>query len=242
MATYRSEVEGVLEVLGYMVTKLDPDGVDMFFTTSNISIKRCKDPQSLLRKLKAASFNGNSNMELRLGRLLHDYEMRLDNQKNSIRKISNVFRSLDLHRRRNIYVLTDGLWQPGCNVVAVIGSMVDKLEQQHIAHKHQIGIQFIRFGDNQDAKVLLRHLDDELDLGLCVSLNLSFSWMLTLYPLFTEILLIPQHRAITFGKCCSAALQPGSTPVMTTEIFIELRSMSGWALAVPPTSFHLIID
>ena len=154
-------MEGVLEVLGYMVKNLDPDGVDMFFTQSGSPVRACKRLEKLLQPLRRANFSGVSNMALALGRLLDEYETRLDNQK---LKASNRY------RRRNIYVMTDGIWQPGCDVSIVITTMINKLIEHGKAKKYQMGIQFIRFGDDHGAKVLLKRLDDRLGLAMYVCL------------------------------------------------------------------------
>ena len=43
--------------------------------------------------------------------------------------------------------------------------MVSKLKEHDLLEK-QVGIQFMRFGDDEDAIKMLDHLDSQLDLGL----------------------------------------------------------------------------
>ena len=170
MAEHRNNLEGVVEVLSHIVDKFDPDGTDMFFTRGVLPIKKCKNPKVLMKKLKAVRFEGMSNMEKALSEVLRDYEMRLDNKVGLRQKLADFIGTSGRWRPRSIYVLTDGLWQPGLDVRSVIKNMIEKLKQHGIAAKHQIGIQFIRFGDDLNARDLLDYLDDGLGLDLCVYL------------------------------------------------------------------------
>ncbi|KAL6717939.1 hypothetical protein ACLMJK_004024 [Lecanora helva] len=168
MASHRNNLEGVVEVLSHIVAEFDPDGLDMFFTKSGSPIRKCKSPKTLMRRLKSSHFEGMSNMARGLSEVLRDYEFRLDNKVGLRQKMSDRIGTSGRWRPRNIYVLTDGLWQPGVDVRSVIEAMIEKLKQHGLAVKHQIGIQFIRFGNDLDAEQLLNYLDDHLDLDLDV--------------------------------------------------------------------------
>ena len=55
--------------------------MDIFFITSDTPVKRCKKSKKLMRHIRDALFDGDSEMSLKLGELLRDYQMRLDNQR-----------------------------------------------------------------------------------------------------------------------------------------------------------------
>ena len=158
-------------MLGYIAKKLDPDGVDLIFTTSGSPVLGCKHSRQLLQHLKAAKFNGLSNMAASLGRLLQEYQTRLDRDSSMHSGFMNRSKASDRYRRRNFYVLTDGLWQPESDVRSVIQAMILSLKRHGIAQKHQMGIQFIRFGNDSEGKRRLKELDDNIGSDLCVFPN-----------------------------------------------------------------------
>jgi len=62
-----------------------------------------------------------------------------------------------------VYVLTDGAWSKGSDAKTPIESLVNtlvRLEKQ----RYQVGIQFIRFGNDPDGQRMLKYLDSGLGL------------------------------------------------------------------------------
>lgn len=70
-------------------------------------------------------------------------------------------------RRLSLYILTDGVWQPGCTLVTEIKTLVSLLQEHKLSNKH-IGIQFIRFGNDPRGTRRLQKLDSGLGLELYV--------------------------------------------------------------------------
>ena len=165
MGAHRSEARKVLEAMASMVKRYDPDGVDMLFTKSSREVRQTEKTESLLKAFDKESFTGKSDMRVKLGGILEDYKRKMTGQQRST-SLLRIFRPPEPQRRLSLYVLTDGIWQPECDVVTTITSTVTSLKTHNLLDK-QIGIQFIRFGDeNEKAKRLLAHLDAGLDLGL----------------------------------------------------------------------------
>jgi hypothetical protein len=65
----------------------------------------------------------------------------------------------------NIYVLTDGCWENACTGENQIRNLVDELVKLKLT-KDQVGIQFIRFGNDQRGLERLSYLDSGLGAGL----------------------------------------------------------------------------
>ncbi|KAL8702873.1 MAG: hypothetical protein Q9201_003964 [Fulgogasparrea decipioides] len=63
----------------------------------------------------------------------------------------------------SFYVLTDGNWQPQNEVGPIIKDLVDSMVAHHLSKEH-VGIQFIRFGEDQQGIARLNHLDHGLGL------------------------------------------------------------------------------
>ena len=164
MDQHKPKMKEVLEVLGYMAKGCDPDGVDLFFTMSDHSVRQCKKSTKLLEKFEAVEFGGKSDMGARLDYLVREYKARLYGQRNERQNQFERFLTPN-NRGLSIYVLTDGLWQPGSDVPAAIKHMVDKMQEYNL-QKHHMGIQFIRFGEDPGAIARLEHLDTGLGLDM----------------------------------------------------------------------------
>lgn len=166
MLAHRKEARNILEALGYVAKKYDPDGVDMAFTQSSEVVKRSKTTEKLLKAFDKAQFTGKSDMRVRLADIFEEYKRRSSSQQQKI-SVKNVFRRQETQRRLSVYILTNGIWQPGCDVETPIRSMVNYL-QGHDKLDKQVGIQFIQFGDDQDVKERFKRLDTGLNVGMQV--------------------------------------------------------------------------
>ena len=170
MAAHRSELKKVLEAIAYIVKEYDPNGVDMFFTQSERKILSTKRTSHLLKEFDKVDFGGTTDMEIKLGHRLEEYKYKITGQQGLIRRMKNSIQAQVRPRCLSLYILTDGLWHPGCDVPSVISSMVECLVK-HDLHLKQIAIQFIRFGTDEDAIAKLKHLDEGLGLKLYESLS-----------------------------------------------------------------------
>ncbi|KAL8748261.1 MAG: hypothetical protein Q9184_007455 [Pyrenodesmia sp. 2 TL-2023] len=159
MLSYWTKARDLLDVLGYIVKDKDRNGVDLFFTCSTkkySKIKRSSGLIELFDKHKPTSNYTLSDMSASLSRVICDYQYDLTNRRER-RSISTCMRRQRVRQLR-LYIFTDAVWQPTCDVSPVIKSMVDTLREQHLP-KQQIGIQFIRFGDYPEGITRLERLD-----------------------------------------------------------------------------------
>lgn len=164
MRPHRKDVFDLFGLLGYMVKGTDPDGIELRFTMSRDRGARAKDTGPLLRTLDTAPFSGESNIRTQLGEILQDYHAKLRNQKQTRWLFSRASSPRPI-RRQNIYIFTDGVWQPGCDPTDLIRKLVNGLESYSM-EREQFGIQFIRFGDNAEGINRLNQLDSGLGLSM----------------------------------------------------------------------------
>ena len=141
-----------------MVKKYDRDGLDLHYASSGQK-ENNKHTSPLISSLEKHSLSGGQvDLKDRLGTLLEEYKIKLQEPRSPPRLFRRGINEL---RRYNIYVFTDGIWQPHCDMEPIIRGMVDCLKKLGL-HNAQIGIQFIRFGNNAEAIKRLEHLDSGL--------------------------------------------------------------------------------
>ena len=174
MTPHWEAMKELFHLLTYVVKQYDKNGVDLYFTVSrhdHNSTKSSELKSHLPHRPSAAA----CDMGARLGQILHGYSDKLRNQRNMSppRPTSNsiFFRKkkapIDPERlpELNVYVLTDGLWQEESDVKGPIAALVDTMVECKYPRR-QVGIQFIRFGDDPKAIEMLKWLDDGLKLPL----------------------------------------------------------------------------
>ena len=175
MRPYRKEVLDLFGLLGYMVKEKDPDGIELHFTMSRNRKERARNTGQLLRNLETVQYFGTSNVRTQLGYILQEYYAKLKDQKPT-RSLFKRMRSPRPVRRQNVYILTDGVWQPCCNPIPMIKTLVDNLEQNSM-EREQFGIQFIRFGNDPHGIHRLNQLDSGLGLSMYAPSCLSIRGM-----------------------------------------------------------------
>lgn len=155
MAPHWPGMQSLFALLIYLIKKkkLDPNGSELRFIMSE-EHKEAKDTKDLVQMVGRIGRNlrGESNFAKRLDDIWDNYKRRLESKWKQPRPIS-------------LYVLTDGKWQPGNGqrdmVARAIKRMVGHLEA--IGAKDKIvGIQFIRFGNDEIGIERLRWLDADL--------------------------------------------------------------------------------
>lgn len=145
---------GLFEVLAYHIKELDSNALKMYFTVSSKK-KSFRHTRTVVSQLRCWPLSSYSNMNARLQKILGKYQAALDpDQRKPFARLRPDVKPLSL------YIFTDGAW-PGCDAVAPIRSMVEKLRRLGLP-KEQIGIQFIRFGNNPEAIAILEFLDSGL--------------------------------------------------------------------------------
>ena len=171
MKPYAREVRDLFGLLGYIVKGTDPDGIELHFTMSRNRKDRSKNTGQLLRNLETVRYFGTSNIRTQLGDILQIYHAKLRDPKPT-RWPFNLTRPPRPVRCQNLYILTDGVWQPGCDPAPMIKKLVDSLEHNSM-EREQFGIQFIRFGNDADGIKRLNQLDSGLGLSMYVPCFLS---------------------------------------------------------------------
>ena len=164
MQDHFHEVQKLMKLLGYMLKSHDPNGLDINFTSSTSSINS-KRSSKILQSIHKETFKGTSNMAASLERVLAGHKAKFGRPVIEAKPIFGRAPQPTQQRPLSVYVLTDGRWQPKCDVAAVIASLVKNV-QLHDLGKSHIGVQFIRFGNDTDGKAKLLHLDRSLELPL----------------------------------------------------------------------------
>ena len=169
MKRHWKEVQKLFEILAYMVKSSDPDGIELHFTISSDTYKE-KKTRPLTNVLGTKSYEGQSNVRSSLHDIVEAYKYRLRARSNT--KHARWYwgeRTIHSKPAQNLYVFTDGIWQPDSDPTEIIADLVDDLKN-HSVLKEQFGIQFISFGDDPGGLTTLRRLDSGLNLPMYVDM------------------------------------------------------------------------
>lgn len=150
MQQHKEDVRKTFSALAYLVKRLDPDGIDMYFTTSD-AVGHESHREKLLSTFDNVKFQGHTMMESTLSRVL------------SNKKRWPSFLSREKSQGKSIYILTDGKWHGNddslCGLPEFIKSIVAKMDS-----RAKLGIQFIQFGHDRVGTLRMKELDDRLGL------------------------------------------------------------------------------
>ncbi|KAI4172942.1 MAG: hypothetical protein LQ343_003229 [Gyalolechia ehrenbergii] len=165
MARYQTQVKEIVELLGFMVTPYDDDGIELYLSCNEESAwyRKSRDVSKFLDQLDEVHLSdrpSQPNFALPFGKIIEKYQSRLT------KKYFREHLGFDPKRPPplSLYVITDGVWQPGCEIAVekTIVGLVDLLEERHLTNA-QVGIQFIRVGDDANGERRLEKLDRCLD-------------------------------------------------------------------------------
>ncbi|KAF2263815.1 kinase-like protein [Lojkania enalia] len=158
MRQHWSKVGDVLNAISYLGKGTSRGHMELHFTNSK-EWKRSRNQQKLLRLVQDTIPSGKCQIEYRVSRIFESWWAEYKKP-----------RSRFLLRRKkkdgvNIYILTDGVWQPGDTplhgLAGTIRSIVDRLIQDGVNTNH-VGIEFIQFGDDLIGSERLKVLDTGL--------------------------------------------------------------------------------
>jgi len=224
----------VLHTLAYLVKGFDHNGLDLFFTHSEAKVRSARRSTNLHKSMRNHTPPNSpvryTDIETSLGSFLDDYRRRIEDRDK--RHHFGIFHC-DV-KRVAIIVLTDGRWQPDSDksIAESLRRLALTLEECKRNPK-QIGVQFIQFGDDENARARLAHLDrglgfGEYDIvdtvpadgdGLKMLLGPINKWMDHIDERQ------PSHRASDPG---SAGTRSRSTPQSSTDMSIHAsRPQSG---------------
>ena len=184
MKPYRDEVEKVLELLWAMVEKHDPDGADLYITSDMQALKPKTDSRAL-QELRSRPAKYAPDMRYCFAQIIEKYQSKFGKRNIGSKLLHPKATPAKGPRKLSLYVLTDGVWQTKTDLKQVIRTLVDHLIQHKLTNK-QIGIQFIRFGNDERGMKRLEKLDSGLDLALYVFITISFALLYAQAPTRTH--------------------------------------------------------
>lgn len=181
------DVKQTVEALVYIVKNVDPDGVELRFTSKPAVSHKSKDTTHLLEKISSNSPRVDSQcmMESALSILVDSVvpsPSSLNRSTGSLRSLGrNLFSKSGSGTKTGIsmYILTNAIWTGSghsnaaranggkaaldlCGVDKVIQTLVDRLRSSK-HNRSYVTIQFIRFGHDPVGKQRLRYLDNDIE-------------------------------------------------------------------------------
>jgi hypothetical protein len=142
----------LLSILAYLIKSKDKDGLDLYFTQSDKTL-HANNSSGLVKCAKRemmARDKGWCDMSASLDKILSKYAALLRQERENAREL-------------NVYIFTDGVWNPDCDVVPEIDKIVQTILELNLSQR-KIGLQFISFGDDEDGLARLNLLDNCLGL------------------------------------------------------------------------------
>lgn len=159
------DVVDLLNILAYVVKGADPDGLDLSFTVSRDtcnSKRTTKLVDFTKARCPATDQHRPSNICVALNKIFDDYYQRLHRSQQSARHVHLLSKR---PRQANLYIFTDGVWQPDIDVEAPIKAFVKILHELGMP-REQFGIQLIQFGQSTIGTARLRRLDSGMDIPM----------------------------------------------------------------------------
>ncbi|KAL8963800.1 MAG: hypothetical protein Q9183_004945, partial [Haloplaca sp. 2 TL-2023] len=128
MGQYRKEVEEVLELLATLTKRYDPNGLDLYFSTKSTKL-RPKTPEKCLKYLDERPAKGIPDFRQRFATIIETYTSRFG--KHNYARFDKYMHPTSTPSRGprplNLYVLTDGIWDPKCDLITEVTSLVASL-------------------------------------------------------------------------------------------------------------------
>ncbi|KAF7505103.1 hypothetical protein GJ744_001243 [Endocarpon pusillum] len=173
MAQFWDEAAMLLEVLTMKAKGLDPDGMDLSFTTGPVRIQNSNDERGFTEAMDNDDATPNdmtpTDMSASLGAILDAYLQDLRGKRLKGTRESKKRRSTnsgDNDRKLTVIVFTDGRWEGMDRKDQVDETIIDfsKALAKEVGNlqKRYVSIEFVQFGNDPDASHRLRHLDNDL--------------------------------------------------------------------------------
>ena len=154
------EATKLLELLVKKAKGVDENGMDLRFTTGTTALYNKESASEFISKMKKArpktgsKERAHTNLKNSLGTILHEFSTSLKNGRGKVKDAV-------------VIILTDGVWA-GMEDKRSVAQLIKRFSDQLESHNHGLkerpfSIQFIQFGNNQDATRRLKYLDDYLD-------------------------------------------------------------------------------
>jgi hypothetical protein len=162
MQEHWDNVEQCVSLLAFCTTPYDKNGIDLRFMISGTK-HNSSDYDSITRKVREArppvvdsKLRQVANINNILGGILGKYRGKVES-----RRRGSIFSSPQRLKKLILFVLTDGLWGAHSDAKAPIESLVNMIARCGLPD-NQIGIQFIKFGNDPVGAERLQKLDDFL--------------------------------------------------------------------------------
>lgn len=160
MGEHWYEATELLDVLVKKAKGLDDDGMDLKFTTGNITLdgensaSKFRDRMNAARPKMRSQERAHTDLRSSLGNILHGYISRLKHYPSG--NVKDVV----------LLILTDGIWA-GMEKKDEVGQHIKKFSNELKALDYDLkqrpfSVEFIQFGNNKLATQRLRYLDDYL--------------------------------------------------------------------------------
>jgi hypothetical protein len=153
MKQYWDSVLEVFEALSYLVTDLDPNGFELWFTGSDNPLRNCGKTTAPLQTVQYSKQEGTANIDLKLDIIVREH---LEALKKLSSKLLLFDRTAKPVKPLSLYILTDKVWWEDSRI-CFLEYCVRQLSQlvKPDMVNHQIGIQFIFFCQDQvDLKLM----------------------------------------------------------------------------------------
>ncbi|RYN69915.1 hypothetical protein AA0119_g5904 [Alternaria tenuissima] len=157
MHQHWKEVKRVFEALAYLVKTKDPDGIELRFANSCEHDDRQKHRNGLMKNFEKVKPGGQCQMGIALNKILPNY------YRTQMNKRSSWSSRVEEKPPVNIYILTDGVWSQGQECLSTVQDHITRLVNHlwETGRLEHVGIQFIRFGDNEIGRQRLDILDND---------------------------------------------------------------------------------
>ncbi|CAO2655473.1 Nn.00g105370.m01.CDS01 [Neocucurbitaria sp. VM-36] len=160
MSEHWDEATFLIETLVMKAHGQDPDGPDLSFTNCTIEFRQEKDAAAFRRAMQRARPRKDNlirtNIKTALTPIFNNY-------------LSMVGRAYDKSKVNalTVIILTDGLWMGMIDPDEIIEKVVEfdqelKKRMDGMMNERQVSLQFIQFGDDEEARERLRRLDDDM--------------------------------------------------------------------------------
>lgn len=143
------QVEQALSVIAPICAERDEDGIDVYFLNNRKVWKHQHTAGHIIEIFQDAKPGGQTFTGTRLWQILTPYLARYQKDPTNTKPV-------------NIIVITDG--QAHDNVAETIENVAWELDEFK-APPWQVGIQFFQVGNDPEARLMLKELDDELGVG-----------------------------------------------------------------------------
>ena len=158
MEAHWYEATQLLEVLVKKAKGVDPNGMDLRFTTGTTSLNGQKSAHEFVKSMHTArpktrsKERAHTDLRSSLGDIWQDYLSRLKRRTQNARDVV-------------VIVLTDGIWK-GMEDAEGVADHIKRFSKQlealqNIKHR-PFSVEFIQFGNDEAATRRLRYLDDYL--------------------------------------------------------------------------------